>query len=185
MSELAAIEQVAGYERGQVPSRAQLQLPAWRRTLVREAPDFVPMPDGAPQIRAGDYFRAVDVVGSSPAGDPAARLASLPEPAQLRGDAVLASLELRGTPAPVDTTGCRLATGETTLGLRPGTAERIVATSEPVSLAARRFADGFPEAPSLLVAPHGATRVEMLPDEAAPRWQVRVSSPTPFHICPA
>jgi hypothetical protein len=146
--------------------------------------DLVPMPDGAPQIRAGDYFRAVDVVGSSPAGDPASRLASLPEPARLRGDAVLASLELHGTPAPVEETGCRLVAGEATLDLRPGTARRIVATSEAVSLAARRFADGFPEAPSLLVAPHGATRVEMLPDDAAPRWHVRVSSATPFHICP-
>ena len=147
-------------------------------------PDLVPMPDGAPQIRAGDYFRAIDVVGSSPVGDPAARLPSLPEPARQRGDAVLAGLELQGTPAPVDTSGCRELTRETILDLRPGTAKRIVATDEAVTLAARRFADGFPVAPSLLVAPHGATRIEMLPDEAAPRWHMRASSPAPLWICP-
>jgi hypothetical protein len=148
-------------------------------------PDLVPMPDGAPQIRAADYLRAVDVTRSSPVGDPDARLAGLPEPSRLRGDAVLAGIELRGTPATTDASRCReMAGGETVVEVRPGAAVRIAATDEFVSLAARRFADGFPATPSLSVAPNGATRVEVLPDGGSHRWQLRVSSPAPFGVCP-
>jgi hypothetical protein len=147
-------------------------------------PDLVPLPVGAPQIRAADYLRAVDVAGSSPVGDPDARLASLPEPSRLRGDAVLAGIELGGTPATTDATGCREVAGGTVVDVRPGAAMRIGATDEFVSLAARRFADGFPATPTLSVAAHGATQIEVLPDGGAHRWRLRVSSPAPFRVCP-
>jgi hypothetical protein len=77
-----------------------------------------------------------------------------------------------------------MAGGETVVEVRPGAAVRIAATDEFVSLAARRFADGFPATPSLSVAPNGATRVEVLPDGGSHRWQLRVSSPAPFGVCP-
>ena len=148
-------------------------------------PNLIPVPVAAPQIRAENYFDAVDSVRSSAVGDPAARLGSLPEEARLAGDALLAGIELRGTPAPVDPAGCRDVRGDDLVDLRPGTAVRIGATAEPVSLYVRRFADGFPGTPSMSVAPNGATLVEVLADGAAQPWQLRASSPAPFRVCPA
>jgi hypothetical protein len=142
------------------------------------------VPGAAPQIRAEDYFRAADGARRPVLGDPVDRLAGLPEEARLTGDALLAGIELRGTAAPVDPAGCREVRGDDLFDLPPGTAVRVGATSELVSLHARRFADGFPSTPSMSVAPGGATLIEVLADDVRRPWRLRISSSAPFHICP-
>jgi hypothetical protein len=148
-------------------------------------PDLIPVGEVAPQIRAEDYFAAVDARGSSPAGDdPDARLARLPAAAQRRGDLLLAAMEVRGAPAPTDPDGCRTATADVIVELVAGTGVRIVATDDVVALAVRRFADAFEAAPVPTVAPGGGTTIEVLPDLSARPWHLRASSPAPFRVCP-
>jgi hypothetical protein len=146
-------------------------------------PNLIPVPDAAPQLRAEDYFRAAETVQRPVVGDPVARLGGLPEEARLVGDALLAGIELRETPAPVDPAGCREVRGADLVQLPPGAQVRIEASSEPVSLHVRRFADDFPSKASMSVAPGGATLIEVLADDARRPWRLRVSSSAPFRIC--
>ena len=161
--------------------------------------DYKPDPDGqrAPQLQAGAFLRAVDLLDSSPAVAPA-ELDDLPELARVRADEVLTQAQrVRAAPYTgavrrfVEATGglpgpCRRAEpgpdGYATASRALGRAGALVRPrGAPVELRLRRFAPSFPEAAWKTV--DAASLVTASRGHAARPWLLQARSRGVLELC--
>jgi hypothetical protein len=145
-----------------------------------------------PEIRAGEYLRAVDEYGS-PAYTPA-ELADADEAGRVQADVVLANAlpvtiaagaNIRGQGSPRErcaTLGGRAWPNALPMSLSPGTTMVALATGDAGTLRLRRFASGaYPLETAL--AGGSVTRLRIPRDTAARSWLLQVEAQQPATVC--
>ncbi|MGH7786915.1 MAG: hypothetical protein ACRERC_08620 [Candidatus Binatia bacterium] len=150
-------------------------------------PAYCPDPQGAPSIRAGQYFAAIAALGSP--AEPYERLPRMPALARQAADRVL----LEARPPSVAAGGadpqgrlqvegaaearCAQAVAGAALTVVVPPAGLAVIAPARTSLRLRRFADTWYDAVSIEIAP-GRPQVLRLPSDASPvPWRARVNGP--------
>ena len=181
-----------------------------RRTA---APGLVLDPHYAPQVIAGQYFAAIDAIGSSPADSPAQLLRG-PQDARAAADKVLvragalrtgpgsrrlpASRAAGSTLPPVDRAGggtmriaggCLAFTptarpGGFDLTLPPGGID-LASSGGEVTLSARRFGFTFDSGAVATVPANGVLAVRAGPDASPLAWHLRLATSVPVRACGA
>jgi hypothetical protein len=175
----------------------------------RVSPEFQPDTTRMPQVRAGDYLRAIDHYGESPAL-PANRLASAgPDQAALADKTLLAALGIQVAAVSGGESGDTTAAAQpraVTPGARAGRHGCVALSGQPgadslevvappgglslragaatgAAVFARRFARNYPPEPLATIAP-GAQSVMRIPsDGSSVPWRIRLSGATVLTAC--